>query len=153
MDTLIQDIRYGLKQLWRSKGVTIVAIMSLADGRVTEHQYNAAGEIVTTFRYASALYTSSPFTLAALDSWANTQRGLTVERLDYTYDFRGNTSTITTWSGTTGAGGAGAGTAHAGQPCEHRPLSVDEVERSLDLAQRSMAALDANHYLETLDHG
>ncbi|HEX5889842.1 MAG TPA: ABC transporter permease [Pyrinomonadaceae bacterium] len=32
MDTLIQDIRYGLKQLWKSKGVTIVAIVSLAVG-------------------------------------------------------------------------------------------------------------------------
>lgn len=32
MDTLIQDIRYGIKQLWKSKGVTIVAIVSLAIG-------------------------------------------------------------------------------------------------------------------------
>ena len=32
MDTLIQDVRYGLKQLWKSKGVTIVAIVSLAVG-------------------------------------------------------------------------------------------------------------------------
>jgi hypothetical protein len=32
MDTLIQDLRYGLKQLWKSKGVTIVAIVSLAVG-------------------------------------------------------------------------------------------------------------------------
>jgi predicted permease len=32
MDTLLQDVRYGLKQLWKSKGVTIVAIVSLAVG-------------------------------------------------------------------------------------------------------------------------
>ena len=32
MDILIQDVRYGLKQLWKSKGVTIVAIVSLAVG-------------------------------------------------------------------------------------------------------------------------
>ena len=37
-----------------------------------------------------------------------------------------------------------AGAAHAGQACEHRPLSVSEVERSLDLAQRSMQELDAS---------
>lgn len=35
-----------------------------------------------------------------------------------------------------------AGAAHAGQHCENKPLSVDEVERSLDLAQRSMQKLD-----------
>ena len=38
--------------------------------------------------------------------------------------------------------GAMAGAAHAGQQCEHKPMSVDEVERSLELAQRSMRALD-----------
>ena len=32
MDILIQDLRYGFKQLWKSKGVTIVAIVSLAVG-------------------------------------------------------------------------------------------------------------------------
>ena len=32
MDVLIQDIRYGLKQLLKSKGVTVVAIVSLAVG-------------------------------------------------------------------------------------------------------------------------
>lgn len=34
--------------------------------------------------------------------------------------------------------------AHAGQPCREEPLSVDEVRRSLDLAQRTFAALDAS---------
>jgi predicted permease len=32
MDTLLQDLRYGVKQLWKSKGVTLVAIVSLAVG-------------------------------------------------------------------------------------------------------------------------
>lgn len=35
-----------------------------------------------------------------------------------------------------------AGTAQAGQRCENKPLTVDEVERSMDLAQRSMRKLD-----------
>jgi hypothetical protein len=34
--------------------------------------------------------------------------------------------------------------AHAGQVCRDEPLSVDEVRRSLDLAQRTFAALDAS---------
>jgi hypothetical protein len=34
--------------------------------------------------------------------------------------------------------------AHAGQGCREEPLSVDEVRRSLALAQRTYAALDAS---------
>jgi len=37
-----------------------------------------------------------------------------------------------------------AAAAHAGQNCEPKPMTVDEVQRSLDLAQRSMQALDAS---------
>lgn len=32
MNTLVQDIRYGVKMLWKSKGVTVVAVVSLAVG-------------------------------------------------------------------------------------------------------------------------
>ena len=32
MDILLQDIRYGVKQLWKNKGLTVVAIISLAIG-------------------------------------------------------------------------------------------------------------------------
>lgn len=32
MDTLLNDLRYGVKMLWKSKGLTIVAIVSLAAG-------------------------------------------------------------------------------------------------------------------------
>src|SRR5688572_14930012 len=32
MDTLINDLRYGVKMLWKSKGVTVVAVISLAVG-------------------------------------------------------------------------------------------------------------------------
>jgi hypothetical protein len=34
--------------------------------------------------------------------------------------------------------------AHAGQACREEPLTVDEVRKSLDLAQRTFAALDAS---------
>ncbi|WP_342117002.1 DUF2145 domain-containing protein [Pseudoduganella sp. OTU4001] len=34
--------------------------------------------------------------------------------------------------------------AHAGQQCDHKPMSVRDVERSLELAQRSQQALDAS---------
>ena len=39
---------------------------------------------------------------------------------------------------------AAAGTAAAGQPCEERPLAPYEVVLSMDLAQRTVAALDAS---------
>jgi hypothetical protein len=39
---------------------------------------------------------------------------------------------------------AASAPAHAGQSCEHKPLAVRDVERSLDLAQRSVQALDAS---------
>src|ERR1044072_5598606 len=32
MDTLLNDLRHGAKMLWKSKGVTIVAVVSLAIG-------------------------------------------------------------------------------------------------------------------------
>ena len=32
MDTLLNDLRYGIKMLWKSKGVTVVAVISLAVG-------------------------------------------------------------------------------------------------------------------------
>lgn len=39
---------------------------------------------------------------------------------------------------------AAFGAAHAGQQCDQQPLPVAEVERSLELAQRSLQALDAS---------
>jgi hypothetical protein len=32
METILKDLRYGAKMLWKSKGVTIVAVVSLAVG-------------------------------------------------------------------------------------------------------------------------
>lgn len=42
------------------------------------------------------------------------------------------------------AAAAAPGAAHAGQNCAAKPLTLDEVERSLELAQRSLRALDAS---------
>jgi YD repeat-containing protein len=79
-----------------------------ADGRVTEHIYDTPGQRVTTFKYASSLYTSTTYTESALNTWAtnSARRGGALERTDYTYDFRGNVQTVTTWS-TTDSAGAG----------------------------------------------
>lgn len=81
-----------------------------ADGRVTEHQYNTNGERVATLSYTGTLYSASTYTESDLAAWANARDKSQLERIDYTYDFRGNVSTATAWSQTTSAG-AGAGTA------------------------------------------
>ena len=80
-----------------------------ADGRVTEHQYNAAGQRTVTFNYLGATYTTATSTESELNTWAGTRRGST-ERIDYGYDFRGNVSSISTWNAVTSSG-AGSGTA------------------------------------------
>jgi YD repeat-containing protein len=78
-----------------------------ADGRVTEHVYNANGERTTTYTYAAATYAGA-YTEAALASWAVTQRGGALELIEYVYDFRNNISLIKKYA-TTSSSGAGTG--------------------------------------------
>ncbi|HEY6235620.1 MAG TPA: hypothetical protein VIW69_11010, partial [Candidatus Elarobacter sp.] len=87
-----------------------------ADGRVTEHRYNAVGQRVLTLRYTGAVYDvsalapSTALSETQLASWASTQDQTKLERLDYAYDFRGQLSSTSAWNTTTSAG-AGSGTA------------------------------------------
>ena len=81
-----------------------------ADGRVTEHVYNAAGQRTNTFKYVGALYTATLFAESDLVTWTGAQNKTLLERTDYAYDFRGNVSSISAWTTTTSAG-AGSGTA------------------------------------------
>lgn len=78
-----------------------------AQGRVTEHEYNAAGQRTTTLKYTGALYTAANFAESDLNTWSSGQ--LTkLERTDYTYDFRGNLATLSAYL-TTDASGNGTG--------------------------------------------
>ncbi|MEJ1964198.1 MAG: LysM peptidoglycan-binding domain-containing protein [Gammaproteobacteria bacterium] len=77
-----------------------------AEGRVTQYQYNAAG-----LRTAALSYTDETYDLSALDAedaltegdlapWLVDRDLSGVERVDYTYDFRGNLSTETRYDET-----------------------------------------------------
>lgn len=77
-----------------------------ADGRVTEHRYAANGNRTSTHHYATNRYAGSSFVEADLAVWGTGQNATAIERIDYTYDFRGNVSTVTSY-GETDSSGAG----------------------------------------------
>lgn len=75
-----------------------------AEGRVTEHRYDAFGQRVATIRYGGNPYaigslapTAVP-TEAAMVSWAGTQSVDTRQRVDLQYDARGSLQTRTTFA-------------------------------------------------------
>jgi YD repeat-containing protein len=86
-------------------------------GEVTEYKYNSNGTVSAAIVYRDNLYDVSslavtdPISESALNSWVS---GIadksTSQRTDNTYDFRGNLSTVTTYS-TASTAGAGLTTA------------------------------------------
>ncbi|AMO95601.1 lysM domain protein [Collimonas fungivorans] len=72
-----------------------------AEGRVTEYRYNASGQKVTEIRYSTVLYDVGALQVntvpneAALNAWvAGLADNSRVMRIDTSYDFRGNVSTV-----------------------------------------------------------
>ncbi len=80
-----------------------------ADGRVTEHVYNTAGQRTTTLNYLGALYTGTAFAESDLVTWTGARDKTQLERTEYLYDPRGLLSTFTSFVTTDGTG-AGTGT-------------------------------------------
>lgn len=82
-----------------------------AAGEVTEYDYNAAGQQTSSIIYRGNVYNltglgpTDTLSESTLSAWAS---GLsdksTVERVDTVYDFRGNISTVTTYSACSTAG-------------------------------------------------
>jgi large repetitive protein len=82
-----------------------------ADGRVTEHRYNTAGQRTATLNYLSALYTAANFAESDLVTWSGVAANKALlERVDYAYDFRDNVSTLTSYVSNDASTGAGTGT-------------------------------------------
>ncbi|HYD36733.1 MAG TPA: hypothetical protein VEA60_03915, partial [Allosphingosinicella sp.] len=90
-----------------------------SDGRVTEHRYNAAGQQVSTIRYAAqgpdpashgitSIYVS--FTEAQMNAWVSAIADKsTAERTDTFYDHRGNVSRVVSYSVLSKFGEGGGG--------------------------------------------
>ncbi|HEX8222539.1 MAG TPA: hypothetical protein VF605_01840, partial [Allosphingosinicella sp.] len=88
-----------------------------AEGRVTEYQYNAPGQLISTIVYAGSTYNltgmapDAPLSEAALQGWTTSVDRSNAERTDTTYDARGNVNTVTRYNS---LDAAGAGVASAG---------------------------------------
>lgn len=89
-------------------------------GRVTEHQYNALGQVATTLTYARGTYVAGTEpTLAQLTDWAaalSPADRAAAQRQTFAYDLRGQLATSTLYSGATVSGSTvtwtGAATTH-----------------------------------------
>ncbi|WKB56040.1 LysM peptidoglycan-binding domain-containing protein [Eleftheria terrae] len=77
-----------------------------ADGRVVEHRYDSQGQRTSTLQHGGGVYTAPASDLAALEAWAAGVAKAGSQRTDYSYDFRGQLSTTTTY-GQLDASGAG----------------------------------------------
>lgn len=80
-----------------------------AEGRVTEHQYNANGERICSIQYRQLYYMGglsiqSVPTESNMVTWARVQNRADVIRTDMAYDFRGQLQTVTAWSAVSTAG-------------------------------------------------
>jgi YD repeat-containing protein len=81
-----------------------------AEGRVTEYSYNAAGQISRTFAYAAGTYGTAALApaqvpaLADMVAWAGAQSKAGSQRVDYTYDSRGQLDRKSTFGSVDAAG-------------------------------------------------
>lgn len=98
-----------LKTRYAYDGENHLRFMISADGRVTEHRYNTAGERTLTLKYTGALYTATNFAESDLSTWASARDLTRLERAEYAYDWRGNVATITAYVATNSSG-VGTGT-------------------------------------------
>lgn len=99
------------RQVYDAAGRNLLRFRISAEGLVTEHRYNAFGELVATVSYAGASYLGSlpadpSAAEAALATWAAGQDLTRTQRVDYAYDGRGQLQTRTSYA-QVGADGAG----------------------------------------------
>jgi YD repeat-containing protein len=75
-----------------------------AEGRVSEQRYNTAGQLVSTITYTGGLYdvsglaSGASLSEAQLQTWVNFQNRAQTQRVDMSYDFRGNLASTTSYA-------------------------------------------------------
>ncbi|MBV8618357.1 MAG: Ig-like domain repeat protein, partial [Curvibacter sp.] len=99
--TVSSTVRY----VYDASGKDLLRFQVNADGSVTQYQYNALGQRTSVISYGSGTYTGSGQpTEAQLVSWAAAQDLTQTQRVDTTYDFRGQVSTVTTYESISATG-------------------------------------------------
>jgi YD repeat-containing protein len=95
-------------------------------GRVTEHQYNALGQVATTLTYTRGTYVAgSEPTLAQLTDWAaalSPADRAAAQRQTFAYDLRGQLATSTRYAGATVSGSTVSWTAPSTTHYTHDPF-------------------------------
>lgn len=98
------------RHVYDATGRNLLRFTVSAEGRVTEHRYNAFGERVASITYAAGQYPVSGLAAGAslaeadLVTWAGTQNLAAIQRVDYAYDGRGQLQTRTTYARTAANG-------------------------------------------------
>lgn len=119
-----------------------------ADGRVTEHRYNAAGQRILTLHYTNAVHPltglqpTDPLGEQEMSVWAAARDQRFTERLDYTYDFRGQVSSITAWAATTTTGAGSGPASRTNFVYDQRGNLLQKIE-----ARGTATTADPNDYL------
>lgn len=98
------------RYVYDAAGRNLLRFTVSAEGRVTEHRYNAFGERVASITYAAGQYPVAGLAATAalaesdLATWAGTQNLAATQRVDITYDGRGQVATRTSYAKATAAG-------------------------------------------------
>jgi YD repeat-containing protein len=120
-----------------------------ADGRVSEYRYNPNGTRASVIQYAGAVYNvtaltpTDTLTEAQLATWATAQDRTRTQRLDTSYDFRGQVSSTTTYASVDAAGN---GIADGSQSVTQ--FVYDQAGRLIQtIDARGTQTTDANDYV------
>jgi YD repeat-containing protein len=90
--------------IYASTRATQLRFSVSAEGRVTQHRYNARGERISTLTYTQGAFSGSSFSESALMAWAAAQPLAGVTRTDMLYDSRGQIETTVAYAALDAAG-------------------------------------------------
>lgn len=87
------------RHVYDSGNRNLLRFIVTAAGRVTEYRYDSFGQRTRSIRYAGNAYAGTVFGESDLEAWVlNTADKTQSERVDYTYDFRGQLATSVSYA-------------------------------------------------------